>query len=75
MFHSRTSNDIDMKFGTISTPEKRNTANLKTLEDGFMLANCNAIIIFLTYDQFGATRKPDFASMVSKTYIFINRNF
>ena len=64
-----------MKIGKISTPDKRNTATSKKLEDDFMLANCNAIIIFLIYDEFGATGKPDFGSMVCKTYIFINSNF
>ena len=39
-----------------------------------MSANCDIIVIFPIYGQFGAIRKPDFGRMVSKTYIFINSN-
>ena len=34
-----------------------------------MSANCNIILIFPIYGQFGAIRKPDSGSMVCKTYI------
>ena len=40
-----------------------------------MLANCDVIVIFPIYDQFGAIRMPDFGRIVCKTYIFINSNF
>ena len=39
-----------------------------------MLANCDVIVIFLIYGQFGANRKPDSGHIVYKTYIFINNN-
>ena len=39
-----------------------------------MPENCDAIVTFPIYDQFGAIRKPDSGRIVSKTYIFINSN-
>ena len=36
--------------------------------------NCDVIVIFQIYGQFGAIRKPDSRSIVCKTYIFINSN-
>ena len=39
-----------------------------------MLANCDVIVIFPTYGQFEAIRKPTSESMVYKTYIFIDSN-
>ena len=39
-----------------------------------MLENCDVIIIFPIYDQFGAIRKPDSGRIVCKTYVFINSN-
>ena len=39
-----------------------------------MLANCDVIIIFPIYGQFGAIWKPDSGCIVCKTYIFINSN-
>ena len=41
-----------------------------------MLTNFDDVfIIFLIYGQFGGIRKPDYESIVSKTYIFINSHF
>ena len=39
-----------------------------------MSANCDVIVIFPIYGQFGAIRKPDSGLIVCKTYIFINNN-
>ena len=39
-----------------------------------MSENCDVIIIFPIYGQFGAIRKPDSGRIVCKTYIFINSN-
>ena len=39
-----------------------------------MLANCDVIVIFLIYGQFGAIPKLELGRIVSKTYIFINSN-
>ena len=39
-----------------------------------MSENCDVIAIFWTYDQFGATWKPDSGRIVCKNYIFIKSN-
>ena len=39
-----------------------------------MSANCDVIVIFPIYGQFGAIRKPDSKHLVCKIYISINRN-
>ena len=39
-----------------------------------MSANCDVIVIFPIYGQFGAKQKPDSAWMIRNTYIFINSN-
>ena len=37
-----------------------------------MSTNCDFIVIFPIYDQFGAMKKPDSEWMIPNTYIFIN---
>ena len=61
-----------MKLGPVTKLEKRNKTMSKKLDDDVMSANCDAIVIFPIYDQFGTIRKPDSGRIVSKTYIFIN---
>ena len=39
-----------------------------------MSANCDVIIIFPIYGQFGVIQMPDSGRIVCKTYIFINSN-
>ena len=39
-----------------------------------MSTNYDVILFFQIYGQFAAIRRPDFRSMVYKTYIFINNN-
>ena len=39
-----------------------------------MSANCDVIVIFPIYGQFGAIRKPVSERIVYKTYIFTNSN-
>ena len=39
-----------------------------------MLKNCDVIVIFLIYGQFGAIWKPDSEGIVSKIYISTNSN-
>ena len=39
-----------------------------------MSPNCDVIVIFPIYGQFGAIWKPGSGRIVSKTYIFINSN-
>ena len=37
-----------------------------------MSANCDVIVIFPIYGQFGAIWKPDYGGIAAKTCIFIN---
>ena len=46
----------------------------KKIDNDVMSANCDVIVIFPIYGQFGAIRKPDSGRIVCKTYIFINSN-
>ena len=39
-----------------------------------MSANCDDIVIFPIFSQFGAIRKPDSGRIVCENYIFINSN-
>ena len=39
-----------------------------------MSANCDVIVIFSNYGQFGAIQKPDSRHTLCKTYIFIKSN-
>ena len=61
-----------MKLGPVSKIDKRSTAMLKIFDNDVMSANCDVIVIFPIYGQFGAIRKPDSGFMVCKTYIFIS---
>ena len=63
-----------MKLGPVSKIYKRNKSSSKKFAYVVMSANCDVIVIFPIYGQFGAIRKPDSECVVCKTYIFINRN-
>ena len=72
--NARTSNDIDMKLAPVTKFDKRNTVTSKKFDDDVMSVNCDVIVTFPIYGQFGANRKPDSGCMVCKTYIFIKSN-
>ena len=55
--------------------DKRNKTASRKFDNDVVSANCDVIIIFPIYGQFGAIRKPDSRHIVCKTYIFINSNF
>ena len=57
-----------MKLGPVTKLDKGN----KKIDDDVMSTNCDVIVIFPIYCQFGAKRKRDFGRIVCKTYIFIN---
>ena len=46
----------------------------KKVDDDVMSTNCDVIVIFPIYDQFGAISKPDSGCRVCKIYIFIKSN-
>ena len=72
--NSKTSDDIDMKLEPITKLYKRNKTTSKNFDDDVTSKNCDVIVIFSIYGQFGASRKPDSGCRVCKTYVFINSN-
>ena len=72
--NSRTSDDIDMKCGPATKLDKRNKTKSKKIEKDVTLENCDIIVNFLIYGQFGAIQKSDSRCIVGKTYIFNNSN-
>ena len=69
--NSRTSDDINMKFGPVTKLDQRNKPMSKKLDDDTVLENCGVIVIFLIYCQFGAIWKQDSEHIVCETYIYI----
>ena len=70
--NSWTSDDIDLKLGSVTKLDKRNKTTLKKFADDLMSKkcdvivifdlmskNCDVIVIFPIYSQFGAIWKPD----------------
>ena len=43
-----------MKLGPVTKPDKRNKATSNKYDDDVMSANCDVIVIFPIYGQFGA---------------------
>ena len=56
--NSRTNDDIDMKLGPVTKLNKRNKTMSKKFDDDVMSENCDVIVIFPIYGQFGS-RIPD----------------
>ena len=63
-----------MKLGPVTKIDKRNKTTTKKFDDGVTWENCDVIVIFPIYGQFGAIRKPDSGRIVCKTYVFITSN-
>ena len=72
--NSRTSDDIDMKIGPITKLDKRNKTTQKKIEFDVMTKNCDVIVIFWIFGQFGAVRRLDSGHSVCKSYVFSNSN-
>ena len=66
--NSRTRDDIHMKLGSVTKPDKRNKITSKQIDNDVVLTNSDVIVIFLIYSQFGAIRLPDSGCIVCKTY-------
>ena len=63
-----------MKLRAVTKFDKKNTATLKEFDNDVMTTNCDVIVIFSIYGQFGAIQRLDSERMVCNTYIFINSN-
>ena len=70
--NSRTSDNIDMKLGPVTELDKRNRATSKKIYIDVISEDCDAIVIFFIFDQFGAVRRPDSGNRVCKSYVFSN---
>ena len=53
-----------MKLGPVIKLDKRNKITSKKIDDDVMSENCDVIVIFPIYGQFGAIRKPDSVRIV-----------
>ena len=62
-----------MNLGPVTKLDRRNKITTKRFDDDAMSVNCDVIVVFPIYGQFGAIRMPE--RIVCKTYIFINSNF
>ena len=63
-----------MKLGSLTKRDKRSETTSKKIEDDITLENCNIIVIFPSFGQFGAIRKLDSKGIAWKGYIVINSN-
>ena len=60
-----------MKLGPVIIIDKRNKT---TSKNDVMSVNCDVLVIFPIYGEFGTVQKPGSGRIVCKTYIFINSN-
>ena len=70
--NSRTGYDIDMKLESVTKLDKRNKTTSKKFDVNVMSKNCDIIVIFRIFGQFGAVRRPDSGHSVSKSHVFSN---
>ena len=48
-----------MKLGPVTKLDKKNKTTSKNFDDDVMSGNCDAIVIFRIFGQFGAVQRPD----------------
>ena len=63
-----------MKLGPVTKLDKKNKTTSKNVDEGVISGNCDIIIIFWIFGQFGAVRRPDSGHIVCKNYVFSNSN-
>ena len=61
-----------MKLGPATKRDKKNKTTSKYFDDNVMSENCDVIVIFFIFGQFGAARRPDSGQRVCKSYVFSN---
>ena len=59
-----------MKLGPVTKLDKRNKIPSKKFDVDVMSGNCDVIVIFWIFGQFGAVRRPDSGHRVCKSYVF-----
>ena len=73
-YNSRTSDDIDMKLGRVTKLDERNETTSKKFDFDVISENCDVIVIFRIFGQFGAVWRPDSGHRVCRSYVFSNSN-
>ena len=63
-----------MKLGPVINLDKRNKTTSKKFDVYIMSKNCDVIVVFRIFGQFGAVRRPDSVYRVCKSYVFSNSN-
>ena len=63
-----------MKLGPVTKLDKRNKTTSKQFDFDVMSENCDVILIFHNFGQFGGFRRPDSGHRVCKSYFFSNSN-
>ena len=53
-----------MKLGPVTKLDKRNKTTSKKFDDNFMSENCDVIVIFRIFGQFGKVRRPESAKFM-----------
>ena len=56
-----------MKLGPVTKLDKRNRATSKKFYIDVISEDCDTIVIFWIFDQFGAVRRPDYRTKKPKT--------
>ena len=63
-----------MKLGSVTKLDKRNKTTSKKIDVDVMSENCDVIVIFRIFGQFGAVRRPDSGHRICKSYVLSNSN-
>ena len=63
-----------MKLGPVTKLDERDKTKSKIFDLDVMSENCDVIVIFRIFDQFGAVWRPDSGYRVCKSYVFSNSN-
>ena len=68
--NSRTGDDIDIKLGEVTKLDKRNETTSKKFDDDVMSENCEVIVIFWIFNQFGEVQRPGFEQRICEKLYF-----
>ena len=63
-----------MKLGPVTKLEERTKTTSKKIDYDAMPENCDLIVIFWMFGEFGAVPRPDSGHRVCKSYVFSNIN-
>ena len=63
-----------MTLRPVTKLDKKNKITSKKFDVDVMSGNCDVIVIFWIFGQFGAVRRPDSGHRVCKSYVFSNSN-